>query len=68
MDISKSIEFQMGDNIVELHMSPVLIENIKTAFGLSLDQEVTEKHVKHYLANGLLNALEVSDENNRSTS
>ena len=37
-DIAKTIEIQMGDNIVELQMTPALVESIRTAFELSKDQ------------------------------
>lgn len=67
MEVAKTIELQMGDSVVELQMSPTLVEKIKKTFGLLLDQEITDRHVKYYLTNGMRNALEASNEKNSTS-
>ncbi len=60
--MTKTVELHVGENVIELQMTPKLMESIKTAYGLLLDQDVTENHVKHYLTHGMRNALEVMDD------
>jgi hypothetical protein len=55
----KKIEFELKDGtLVELDMSQKLIDNIRNAFSLSDTQEVTERHVKYFLAGAIKNAVE----------
>ena len=55
---SKTAEIKLKTGeIMTIEMSPVLVNSIVELFGLSCHDEVTDKHVKYYLASSLKNAL-----------
>lgn len=60
MNVTKTVEFSLRDGqIVTLDMSERLVDQIVTAFDLRGPDEISEGHVKIYLANGMKRALEV---------
>jgi len=58
----KTIQLDLGNRIVELQMTPQLVDMIVKSFSLSSPEEITESHVKYYLINGMRNALETTCE------
>ena len=59
MEFANTIKFQLNSgNVVELQMTQKLVDQIKEAFSLKDEKEITEKHVKYYLVNGMKNAVE----------
>ena len=62
MNVTKTVEFSLRDGqIVSLDMSDRLVDQIVTAFDLNSPEEISEGHVKIYLANGMKRALEVME-------
>lgn len=60
MNVTKTVEFSLRDGqIVTLDMSDKLVDQIISAFDLNSADEISEGHVKSYLANGMKRALEV---------
>lgn len=60
MNVMKTVEFSLRDGqVVSLDMSDRLVDQIITAFSLNGPEEISEGHVKHYLASGMKKALEV---------
>lgn len=62
MNVVKTVEFSLRDGqVVSLDMSDRLVEQIITAFSLGSPEEISERHVKSYLASGMKKALEVME-------
>jgi hypothetical protein len=60
MNAVKTVEFSLRDGqIVTLDMSDRLVKQIVSAFSLRGPEEISENHVKSYLASGMKKALEV---------
>lgn len=58
MKITKTIVLELAaGKTVSLDMSENLTSKIKEAFKLNSDDDITEKHVKYYLASSLSNAV-----------
>jgi hypothetical protein len=62
MQIAKTIEIELRNGqTITLDMTPELLRNIRTTFTLASDEDVTERHVKYFIASALKNMLEVKD-------
>jgi len=56
---AQKIEFELRDGtLVELDMTEALINSIRSTFSLMPEQEITERHVKYFLASAIKNAVE----------
>jgi hypothetical protein len=62
MQIAKQIEIQLkSGEVLTLDMTEKLVEQIKSAFDLKTSDQVTEGHVKYFLAASMKNMLEAAD-------
>ena len=63
MEIAKTIEIELKNGqLMSLDMTHELMNNIKIAFNLNDNEEITEYHIKHFLTSALKNMLELNDE------
>lgn len=63
MQIAKTVELQLkSGQVMTIEMTPTLLERIRTSFGLEPGQEVTDNHVKYYLAISMRNTLTESED------
>jgi hypothetical protein len=65
MQFSKTMELQLkSGQSMEIQMTPLLIEKIKSSFSLNSVDDITEKHVKYYLAISMKNMLSEAGDGN----
>jgi hypothetical protein len=63
MQVAKTIEIDLRDGqVMTLDMTPELLKNIRTTFMLESDNDITERHVKYFLASALKNMLEAQND------
>jgi hypothetical protein len=62
MNVVKRVELRMktGD-VMTIDVSDRLLENVRQAFDLTDNSQVTDRHVKYFLASSMRNMLEVTD-------
>lgn len=54
------IKMKSGD-VWTFQMTDTLVSQIKEAFLLSSDEQITERHVKYFLVNAIQNGMESQD-------
>lgn len=63
MEIAKTLELQLkSGQIMSIEMTPALLERIRASFSLDDGQDVTDNHVKYYLAISMRNTLTESED------
>lgn len=48
--------------VMSIEMTPLLLERIRSSFSLTTEEEVTDNHVKYYLAISMRNMLTESED------
>jgi len=63
MRVAKNIELKMkSGETVNIDVSDVLLEKIRSTFELQSADQVTERHVKYFLVSSMKNMLETHNE------
>lgn len=63
MEVIRTIQIPLKDGTtITLDLSRKLMNEIKSAFNLSRDEDIIEKHIKYYLISSMKNAMEFEDD------
>lgn len=63
MEFAKTVELKLkSGQTMSIEMTPLLLEKIKSSFDLESSDDVTDKHVKYYLAISMRNMLTESED------
>lgn len=62
MNVVKQIEVHMkSGDVMTIDVSDRLLESVRQAFDLPDGSQVTDRHVKYFLASSMKNMLEIAD-------
>lgn len=63
MNVTRTIEMELNDGrVLTIDMSDALVNNIVNAFSLQRADDITDRHVKYYLASSMKIALGATNE------